>query len=96
MAVPPPKVNFWEWLVQIIYRLNGLLILILKNKWKPSNQQSTSKKLNSFSKQHEPSVYIDIAVVWLQLYGMFEIVVGFLEHFQINQSLTKTASKLTP
>jgi len=68
--------------------------------WKSSGNQLLNKvqvkKLNSFSKQHEPSVYIDIAVVWLQLYGMFEIVVGFLEHFQINQSLTKTASKLTP
>ena len=41
--------------------------------------------------QHEPSVYIDVAAVWFQLYGTFEIVISFLEHFQINQSLSEIA-----
>jgi len=41
--------------------------------------------------QHEPSVYIDVATVWFQLYGTLEIVISFLKHFQINQSLSKVA-----
>jgi len=36
-------------------------------------------------------VYINVAAVWFQLYGTFEIVICFLKHFEINQSLSETA-----
>jgi len=39
--------------------------------------------------QHLPSMYIDIATVRFQFYGTYEIVIGLLEHFEINQSLSK-------
>jgi len=49
--------------------------------------------LHSFIVQYEPSVYVYVAAVWFQLYGTFEIVISFLKHFQINQSLSKTVRK---
>jgi len=41
--------------------------------------------------QHKPSVYIYVAAVGFQLYGTFEIVIRFLKHFQVNQSLPKNS-----